>query len=104
MVSSMCLLESNGGGTAGSAYYAVKGNNYYLRAAGSSPNSGASFDLTQLYLNDKEAAGFTWSFDGGHGNGFAAKIPGKIMERDLTMTVQGKSYKNVIHTRRESSI
>lgn len=93
------LLEgNNGGGTTGSAYYGVKGNNYYLRAAGVSPNSGAAFDLTQLYLNDKEAAGFTWDFEGGQGNGFAAKIPGKIVERDLSMTVQGKTYKNVIHT------
>lgn len=91
------LMESSGSGQSSSAYYGVKDNNYYLRVVGTSPG-GLPFDLTQLYLNDKEAAGYTWPFAAGHGNDFAAFAPGKIIERDLTMTVQGKSYTNVIHT------
>lgn len=92
-------LTGNGGAaTNGSSWYGIKGNNYYLRSAGTSPNTGAPYDLTQLYCNDKEAAGYTWDFTGGHGNGFTAKLPGKIIEKGITITVQGKTYTDVIHT------
>ena len=66
--------------------------------SGNSPNTGAAFDFTMLFLNDKEAVGYTWDFNGGQGGGFTAKIPGKIIGRGLSMTVAGKNYTNVIHT------
>lgn len=86
------------GGTAGQMMLGKKGSNYYLRAAGNSPNTGAPYDLTQLYLNETEAVGFTWDFLGGHGNGFTARTPGKILEKGISLTVQGKTYTDVIHT------
>lgn len=85
-------------GAYGSSWFGIKGNNYYLRSAGNSPNTGAAFDLTQLYLNDKEAVGYNWDFTGGHGNGFTAELPGKIIEKGITLTVQGRTYSDVIHT------
>ncbi|MGN6421396.1 MAG: hypothetical protein ACTHMC_28030 [Pseudobacter sp.] len=92
-------FTNGAGGAASQMMLGKKGPNYYLRVAGSSPNSGAPFDLTQLYLNETEAVGFKWDFTGGHGNGFTAKTPGEIIEKGITLTVQGKTYKDVIHTR-----
>ncbi|WP_127128572.1 hypothetical protein [Pseudoflavitalea rhizosphaerae] len=92
------VVTSDFQGTVVEGLMAQKGANYYIKQSGNSPNTGASFDFTMLFLNDKEAAGYTWDFNGGQGGGFTAKIPGKIIERDLSMTVAGKNYTNVIHT------
>ncbi|MBO9636491.1 MAG: hypothetical protein J7578_25545 [Chitinophagaceae bacterium] len=85
------------GAVTGSSWFGISGNNYYLKSAGTVP-SGGSFDLTQLYLNDKEAVGHNWNISGGQANNISAKVPGKIIEKDITLTVQGKTYNNVIHT------
>lgn len=78
------------------SYMGVKDHNYYNLAAGS--NAGVSFDLNFLYLNDAEAVGYTWDNNAGQGNGFTASTPGKIMEKGISLTVNGKTYTNVIHT------
>jgi hypothetical protein len=91
-------FTNGAGGAAAQMLLGKKGSNYYLRVAGNSPNTGAPFDLTQLYTNETEAVGYTWDFLAGHGNGFTAKTPGKVLEKGITLTVQGKTYKDVIHT------
>jgi hypothetical protein len=80
------------------SYMGTKDHNFYFLDQGNSPNSGASFDLNFLYLNDTASVGYTWDNNAGQGNGFTAHTPGKIMERGITLTVAGKSYNNVIHT------
>lgn len=81
--------------------WGIKDHNYYTLVKGVSPNTGAPFDLNFRYLNDTASVGFTWEHDAGQGNGFAAKTPGVILEKGITMTVEGKTYKDVIHTRLE---
>ena len=73
--------------------------NYYTYAKGVSPNTGASYDILFHYLNDTASVGYTWRYTAGQGNGFTAYIRTTILERNISMTVAGKSYNNVIHTK-----
>ena len=73
--------------------------NYYVYAKGISPNTGASYDILFHYLNDTASVGYSWRYIAGQGNGFTAYIRTTISERNMSMTVAGKSYTNVIHTR-----
>jgi hypothetical protein len=77
--------------------------NYYLSEKGVSPNTGAVYDLTFHYLNDTASVGYNWRYTAGQGNGFTSYIQTTIIERNITMTVAGKSFTNVIHTRLELS-
>lgn len=79
-------------------YYGKKDHNYYTIVSGSSPNTGAAFDMSFLYLNDTASVGYTWTHNAGQGNGFSAIIDGAIVERDIIIQVAGKTYKDVIHT------
>lgn len=79
-------------------YYGKKDHNYYTVVAGNSPNTGAAFDMSFLYLNDTAAVGYTWTHAAGQGNGFTATIDGVILERDIVIQVEGKTYNQVIHT------
>jgi hypothetical protein len=81
------------------AWIASPQPNYYLAAKGVSPNTGASFAMVFHYLNDTASAGYNWEYIAGNGNGFTAYIKTTIMERNLTMSVSGKTFTNVIHTR-----
>jgi hypothetical protein len=76
---------------------------YYYYEAGLSPNSGASFDLLFNYLNDTASVGYTWQYTAGQGNGFTASLKGTIVERNISVTVQGKTYTNVIHSHLDMS-
>jgi hypothetical protein len=73
--------------------------NYYMSAKGMSPNTGAAYDITFHYLNDTARVGYTWEYEAGHGNGFTAYIRTSIEEKGIAMTVGGKSYSNIIHTK-----
>ena len=86
----------NGGSDTG--WYGSPRPNYYLAQKGVDPGSGASFDMIFHYLNDTAAIGHSWEYIAGHGNGAAALMKTTIVEKGLTMTVAGKSYKNVSHT------
>ena len=88
----------NGVQSPDSAWAAVDGPDYYSTAEGVSPNTGASFDLLFHYLNDTASVGYNWEYEAGHGNGLTAYIKTTIRERNITMTVSGKSYQNVIYT------
>ncbi len=73
--------------------------NYYYNMKGFSPNTGAPFDLLFHYLNDTASVGSSWNYNAGHGNGFAALMTTTVMEKNMTITIAGKTYTNVIHTR-----
>ena len=77
--------------------------NYYYNMKGFSPNTGAPFDLLFHYLNDTAAVGTSWDYNAGHGNGFTALMTTTIMAKNMTMTIAGKTYTNVIHTRLDLS-
>lgn len=88
----------NTGSPSAEVLYGTKDHNYYMLAQGSSPNSGASFDLNFLYTNDEKVVGGTWEHNAGQGNGFTALTPGKIVEKGISLTVNNKSYSDVIHS------
>lgn len=84
------------------AWFAAPSPNYYLYGSGISPQ-GASFAILFHYLNDTAAVGHSWKYNAGNGNGFTAYITTTIVEKLSSMTVQGKTYKDVIHTRLDLS-
>lgn len=79
-------------------YYASPQPNYYMTARGQSPNTGAPYDLTFHYLNDTASIGRSWNDNAGQGNGFTATTQTTMMEKNITVTIAGKTYTNVIHT------
>jgi hypothetical protein len=81
------------------AWIASPQPNYYMYAKGISPNTGASYDVTFHYLNDTASVGYNWQYLAGQGNGFTAYIQTIIVERNISMSVAGKSFTNVTHTR-----
>ncbi len=49
---------------------------------GDLPNSGATFDLSFLYLNDTASIGYAWRHDAGQANGIQAIFEGRIVEKE----------------------
>jgi len=84
------------------AWFAAPRPNYYLKQKGVSP-SGGSYDVLFHYLNDTASIGYNWRYMAGQGNGFIAYIKTTIVEKGISMTVAGKNYTNVIHTRLDLS-
>jgi len=80
--------------------YARQGRNYYMAEKGLS-SGGVPFNMNMLFLNDTAAVGYKWTNNAGTGNGLTARTPGEIIERNMTITVQGKVYKQVIHSKME---
>lgn len=78
--------------------FAIKDHVYSLVQKGTSPNSGASFDLSFPYLNDTASVGYSWRHNGGQANGLQAIFDCKVIEKGISVTVEGKTYKDVIHT------
>ena len=83
----------------GSEYLAVDGHDYYQYD--SIPITGG-VNIERLYLKDGAAKGDTWKQD------FSVTVPGsplsipltvqnKMAEKGISMTVNGKSFSNVIH-------
>ena len=97
---SCIVFTSTSTSTPGTAegFFAIKDHNYYTIQKGVSPNTGAAFDINFLYLNDTASVGYNWNYKAGQGNGYTAYLDGTIMEKGITMTVEGKTYKDVIHT------
>jgi hypothetical protein len=85
-------------GRSDTGWYASPRPGYYLAQAGTDPGTGASYDMVFHYLNDTAAIGYSWEYVAGQGNGFAADMKTTIVEKGLTMTVGGKTYKDVTHT------
>jgi hypothetical protein len=84
------------------SWFAAPRPNYYISQKGVSP-SGNAFDITFHYLNDTASVGYNWQYNAGQGNGFIAYIKTTIMEKNISITVAGKNYTNVIHTRLDLS-
>lgn len=93
------IMSATGGSVKADSYYGFRDGSYFTRVQGVEPNSGATFDLNMLYMKDNAKPGDKWTNDAGQGNGFAAKTPGEVIATGLTMTVAGKTYKDVVHTR-----
>lgn len=93
----------SGASNTDTVYQAAPTPNYYYSAKGASPNSGAPYDITFHYLNDTASVGYNWQSTAGQGNGFTALTKTTIMEKGISVTVQGQTYTNVIHTQLELS-
>ena len=84
------------------SWFAAPRPNYLMTQKGVSPQ-GAMYDVLFHYLNDTASVGYSWRYNAGSGNGFTAYIKTTIMGKGISMTVAGKSYTNVIHTKLELS-
>ncbi len=84
---------STSGQPATESYFNRSGNQYSVLGF-----VGGTVNLEFIYLNDKEAVGYTWSYNAGTVNGFAAKINGKILGKGISKTVNAVNYTDVIHT------
>jgi hypothetical protein len=81
----------------GFAYFYHGNDTYSYRSNVINPGSV----LEYVYLKDNVAIGTTWTepiTDDGQYAGIPAHILGKIVEKDITQTVSGKMFTNVIHT------
>lgn len=84
----------------GYTYYYHENDSYSYRSDMISPD----LVIEYIYLKDNWDIGKTWIApitDSGLLNGFPAQIIGKIVEKDITKAVGGKTYNNVIHTHLE---
>lgn len=88
------VFKSESAGQPAQESYIRISNNLY--AVFGSLNNFGTIEL--IYLYDNKPPGFTWSYIAGIVNGFPAKINGKIIATDISKTVNGKNYTNVIHT------
>jgi hypothetical protein len=61
-------------------------------------NNGIATTIEFVHLNDTASVGFTWNNTMPPVNGLNARVNAELMERNITKTVAGKSYSNVIHT------
>ena len=96
-------LTSTNGTQTSTAYMAAPSPNYYMRIMGISPTSGAPFDITFHYLNDTASVAYNWTYNAGQGNGFTALVKTTILEKNITMSIEGKTYTNVTRTRLDLS-
>lgn len=72
-------------------------HSYMIRA--STYMNGVVIELQ--YLTDNLAVGKTWTVpitDNGQVNGIPARVIGKILEKNISHTVNGKAFINVIHS------
>lgn len=78
-------------------YYYVKDHVYKTQAT----SLQAAITVEFYYLNDNLPVGGEWTSTPtptGSINGVPARTLGKILEKDISKTVLGKTYTNVIHT------
>lgn len=88
---------SGTGGTSESYMRSDGDGNMYLLSDITDTSLGQS-TLEILYTNTKQNAGFTWTYNGGNISGLPLTFNGKILEKNITKDVQGKTYTNVIHS------
>jgi hypothetical protein len=85
-------ITSSGSADESYSYYGIREHNYYIYGEENGIN------ITMLILNDLAEAGSTWVYDMGLINGVPAKGTGTIVEKNITYTVAGETYQNVIRT------
>lgn len=79
-------------------YFYAGDHTYATRTFTDQANSTIEFQLG----NDNEAVGYSWTTsptDNGLVNTFPARTINTIKEKNITKTVNGKTFNNVIHTR-----
>lgn len=90
-------VKSVMGKNADTLFYAKNQHDYYLYT-----NTGTSdadnVDMEILFLKDDASVGDTWLLPAGSAGGFALKCYGKILEKDMNITVAGTTYNHVIHS------
>ena len=79
-------------------WIASPGPDYYVVAQSTNPTTNTSFDLTFYYLNDTASAGSSFNYTAATSTGFAVTTKTTIVAKDLTVTVEGKTYTDVIQT------
>lgn len=81
----------------GYVYFYHGNNTYSYRSNLISPDVVVEY----IYLKDNAAVGATWTSpitDSGKINGTPAQIVGSIIEKDISITLAGKTFTNVTHT------
>jgi len=78
-------------------YYNQTGHSYYL-FTNESTDDANTIKLEVLFLKDNVTKGTTWSENAGFANGTALNCYGKILDKNMTIKVEGNTYDNVIHS------
>ena len=78
---------------ASTAYYGQQNGDYFIYSV--EPVVGEN---EALHLKENAAVGDTWIQDVAAYNGIKVRNVGKIIEKNITHVVAGKTYNNVIHT------
>jgi len=78
-------------------YYSKTGHSYYIYTNESTPDA-SDMNLEILYLKDNAGANATWSASAGTAAGTSLTYYGKIIEKNMSIKVNGVTYDNVIHT------
>jgi hypothetical protein len=77
-------------------YYNQTIDKYYVYT--NSSDNGETMDLELLFLYDDQPVGFQWQGTAGSANGMAARYTGKILQKDISLTLNGVIYRHVIHS------
>lgn len=78
-------------------YYNQTSHKYYIYTKEETGDADA-VDLEILFLDDNLAVGKTWQQKAGSANGVKLKCYGKILQKNITLKVNGTTYNNVIHS------
>jgi hypothetical protein len=83
------------------AYIGSKDNNLYIAERRMPPaNSlGLLFDYYGIFSNFNQSKGYSWEMQSGSALDFIAYCKGELISTDTSITVNGKSYPHVIHSR-----
>jgi hypothetical protein len=95
MISSITDTETDTG------YFGRVGADYYTYQVVLGGTTSGTFLLH--YLNDTAAVGSSWEYAAGQANGLDAYVKTTVLGRKLSVTVNGKTFNNVIHTQLELS-
>lgn len=76
---------------------------YYLNSSGASTN-GVPISATLHYLNDTASVGSSWQYNAGTVGGLPATVKTTVVEKNVSVSVNSKTYNNVYHTRMDVSV
>lgn len=92
------VITPGGNGSADTVWYAATSPDYFMYVAGNGMSTGAPAAILFHYLKDDQPVGATWTASAGAANGFPATSMSKILEKGISMTVEGHNYTDVIHS------
>ena len=78
-------------------YYNQTQHNYYLYS-NEGNDDASNMHVELLFLKDDVNAGSSWTASAGSANGVSLQCYGKIIEKNMTLTIGDTAYKNVIHS------